>query len=312
MSIPKIIVILLPFLVTLVFAGKTLIAEGQQKKELNIIMGASTRSFEERRVTRLVETASKDSKNFIQKQNEKLQMLGIPYKFETMLSVAGVLFIIGCIIAVFLFKAGPLLMIYLGALAGLSVYVYIDGELEKRKNALTLEFLEKMRDIASYMSVGKSLDVAINEACDSGNISSVMSRELKTISREIFTGTRYSEAFMNMYNRMQIDDIRTYAETLATFEETGGNVIEVMKVNDRFSTNKLEIRNKQNIFAQSQKSSQKVIVGVPLAMVIFFFIFNPSFFGTFYSTIVGQLVGIVSITVLIVGVRMSNKLAKNV
>ena len=310
MSLSKIIIVLLPFLVMLTIAGKILVEEGAQKKQLASIMGSSTKSFQERNITRLMNERKDNEDSFIAKQNANLQMLGVPYKFENLLGVAAILFVIGCIVSAFLFKAGPLLMIYLGCLAGYSIFIYINGEIERRKKLLTIEFLEKMRDIASFMSVGKSLDTAINEACESGNISAVMSRELNTVSREIFTGTSYSRAFMNMYERMQIEEIRMYA--LATFEETGGNVIQVMKVNDRFATQKLEIRNEQNIFVESQKSSQKVIVGVPLAMVIFFFIFNPSFFGNFYSTIIGQIVGIVAISVLILGVKMSNDLAKNI
>lgn len=312
MSLPKIIIVLLPFLVMLTIAGKILIEEGAQKKQLASIMGSSTKSFQERNITRLINERKDDENGLIAKQNANLQMLGVPYKFENLLGVAAILFVIGCIVSAFLFKAGPLLMIYLGGLAGYSIFIYINGEIERRKKLLTIEFLEKMRDIASFMSVGKSLDTAINEACESGNISAVMSRELNTVSREIFTGSSYSRAFMNMYERMQIEEIRMYAETLATFEETGGNVIQVMQVNDRFATQKLEIRNEQNIFVESQKSSQKVIVGVPLAMVVFFFIFNPSFFGNFYSSIIGQIVGIVSISVLILGVKMSNDLAKNI
>jgi len=310
LTLAKLILIFLPFLVACLFAGRMLFNSESRKNKLSKIMRSSTKSVEEKSVTKIVsESVSKQSK-FIDKQNAKMNMLGIDYKFEALAAVSVGLFVVGAIISKLLFKAGPLLMVYLGVLLGASVFAYINGQLDKRKKELTLEFLEKMRDVASFLSVGKSLNNAIQEALESGNISNVMFRELDTVRRDIFTGRKISQAFMSMYDRLQIEDIKMYAETLSTFEETGGNLITVMKANDQFATSKLEIRNAQNIFAESQKSSQKVVIGIPLCMIVGFFLFNPSFFGDFYSTFVGQIIAIICVSILIAGVYLSNKLAK--
>lgn len=310
LTLSKLILIFLPFIVACLFAGRMLFNSESRKNKLSKIMRSSTKSVEEKSVTKIVsESISKQSK-FIDKQNAKLNMLGIDYKFEALAAVSVGLFVVGAIVSKLLFKAGPLLMVYLGVLLGASVFSYINGKLDKRKKELTLEFLEKMRDVASFLSVGKSLNNAIQEALESGNISNVMFRELDTVRRDIFTGRKISQAFMSMYDRLQIEDIKMYAETLSTFEETGGNLITVMKANDQFATSKLEIRNAQNIFAESQKSSQKVVIGIPLCMIVGFFLFNPAFFGDFYSTFVGQIIAIVCVSILIAGVYLSNKLAK--
>lgn len=310
LTLAKLILIFLPFLVACLFAGRMLFNSESRKNKLSKIMRSSTKSVEEKSVTKIVsESVSKQSK-FIDKQNAKMNMLGIDYKFEALAAVSVGLFVVGAIISKLLFKAGPLLMVYLGVLLGASVFAYINGQLDKRKKELTLEFLEKMRDVASFLSVGKSLNNAIQEALESGNISNVMFRELDTVRRDIFTGRKISQAFMSMYDRLQIEDIKMYAETLSTFEETGGNLITVMKANDQFATSKLEIRNAQNIFAESQKSSQKVVIGIPLCMIVGFFLFNPSFFGDFYSTFLGQIIAIICVSILIAGVYLSNKLAK--
>lgn len=310
LSTSKFILIFLPFIIAVIVSGKMLFTSETKKNKLSKIINSSTKSVEEKSVTKIISDSVSSKAKFIERQNAKLNMLGIEYKFEALAAFSIGLFVIGSIISKILFKAGPLLMIYLGVLLALSVYVYINSQLDKRKRNLSIEFLEKMRDIASFLSIGKSLNNAILEALESGNISHVMFRELDNVRRDIFTGRKISEAFMQMYKRLQIEDIKMYAETLSTFEETGGNLITVMKANDRFATSKLEIKNARNIFVESQKSSQKVVIGIPLAMIIGFFIFNPSFFGDFYSTLVGQIIAIVCVTILIVGVYMSNKLAK--
>lgn len=310
LSIAKLILIFLPFIVSVILAGRILFTSETRKNKLNKILNTTTKSVEEKSVTKIIADSVKSKAKFIDKQNAKLNMLGIEHKFETLASISVVLFIVGAIVSHLLFKAGIFLMIYLGGLLAMSIFMRINSQLEKRKKELTIEFLEKMRDVATFLSVGKSLNNAISEAIESGNISNVMYRELDNVRKEIFTGRKISDSFMIMYDRLQIEDIKMYAETLSTFEETGGNLITVMKANDQFATSKLEIRNAQNIFAESQKSSQKVVVGIPASLIIGFSIFNPSFFGNFYSTFIGQVIAIVCISVLLFGVTMSNKLAK--
>ena len=310
LTIPQFILVFLPFIVAVVFASRLLFTSETKKNKLNKIINSSTKSVEEKKITKIISDSMKEQTKFVDRQNAKLNMLGIDYKFETLAIFSVGLFVVGAIVSKLLFKAGPLLMIYLGGLLAMSIFAYINGQLEKRKKALTIEFLEKMRDVASYLSVGKTVNNALTEAIESGNISNVMFKELDNVRKEIFTGRKTSEAFMMMYDRLQIEDIKIYAETLATFEETGGNLITVMKANDQFATSKLEIKNAQNVYAESQKSSQKVVVGIPLVMIVGFFIFNPSFFGDFYSTLLGQVIAIVCVSVLIFGIYMSNKLVK--
>lgn len=309
-SLSRLILIFLPFAFCFLLAIQNYLKNEKQDSELNQILKSGTQSIEDKNITRIIHAEDVSQFSFVERQNAKLNVLGIEYKFETLIGIAGALFIIGSILSVTLFRTGILLMIYLGCLCSASVFVYMNGLLDKKKQELTLEYLEKMRDIATFLSVGQSLNNAILEALESGNISKVMFRELDEVRRDIYTGTSISEAFMHMYRRLQIEDIKMYAETLAVFEETGGNLIMVMKANDQFATSKLELRNEQQIFVNQQKMSQKFIIGIPLGMIVFMFIFNPGFFGDFYSTLLGQFIAIVCITVLVVGVLLSNYLAR--
>lgn len=314
LPISRILIVFLPFSFMFTWTMTHFLEKETDNSELNKILRNSTMSLEEKNRLGMIEGLDVDSDfhepTFIERQNAKLNILGIPYKFEKCLVIAGILFIIGCMFAVMVIKAGILLMLFLGGLCAASIFIYLNGKLDKRKEELTLEFLEKMRDIATYLSVGKSLQNAIYEALESGNISRTMFNELEKVRTDIHLGKHTSEAFMSMYQRLQIEDIRMYAETLAVFEETGGNLITVMKANDKFATDKMELRNEQKVFASGQKTQQKLVIGIPTVFLIGFFILNPSFFGNFYSTILGQIIAIVCISMIVVGVLVSNRLAE--
>ena len=113
-----------------------------------------------------------------------------------------------------------------------------------------------------------------------------------------------------MYERLQIEDIQKYAQTLRTFEQTGGNLIRIMAINDRFSKQRLEIQNAQKVYQSGQTNSQRIIIGIPLLMLLGEAILNPSFFGTYYSTALGQIIAIVALLILVVGVKRSKELTK--
>lgn len=311
-SLPRLILVFLPFVACFIIGTYLLVSAETEKTKLKKIIKHSTVSVDEKRVTNMVKESESKKDTFASKQNAKMNLLGINYKFEFLISVAVGLFVIGAIASKLVFKAGPLLMIYLGCLLGYSVFAYINSLLIKRKEGLNVEFLEKMRDIAALLSVGKELVPAIKDASEMGNISNVMYRELEQVRKEIFTNTKASKAFMNMYDRLKIEDIKMYAETLSVYEKQGGNIITVMKQNDQFATSKLNIRNEQNVMVAKQRSQQKIIIGCPFGMIVFFFLFNPSFFGSFYSTVFGQILAIVCITALIFGVTLSNKWARGV
>lgn len=56
-----------------------------------------------------------------------------------------------------------------------------------------------------------------------------------------------------------------------------GNLITVMKANDQYATSRIEIKNSQDVFIKSQKTSQKFVIGIPLILIIGVFLINPSF-----------------------------------
>ena len=64
------------------------------------------------------------------------------------------------------------------------------------------------------------------------------------------------------------------------------------------------------MYISSLKTSQKLTIGIPLGFIVLVIFINPSFFGDFYGTAVGELVGIIAISFLLFGIFLSNKIAK--
>ena len=284
------------------------VRQREEQSDIDAIIAHSTVSVREQTVTK-VEGNTPIARSKLDEKRLEMETLEFPYTMDEVLGACMGVAILAAFLSIVLFKAGPLLMIYLGGVAAYTLMQFVEGWIEKRRFELTIEYLEKMRDVSSLLSAGKEFSDALREVCE-GNISSILKRELETVRKDIFTGTSKSTAVLSMYNRLKIEDIRKYAQTLRTWEKTGGSLIRIMAINDRYSKQRIEIQGEQNVFANSQKGSQKIIVGIPAVMVFGMGLVNPSWFGDFYNSIIGQLIAIIAVTVLVVGLRQSSKFAK--
>lgn len=305
----KIFIALIPFMVCSLIALWIVVRQREEQNDLDAIIAHSTVSIREQTATKIEGDTQTTVNSKLDARRFEMEMFEFPYTMDEVLGACMGAGILAAFLSIVLFKAGPLLMLYLGGVAAYTLMHMVDSWIEKRRFELTIEYLEKMRDVSSLLSAGKEFSDALREVCE-GNISSILKRELETVRKDIFTGTSKSTAILSMYNRLKIEDIRTYAQTLKTWERTGGSLIRIMAINDRYSKQRLEIQGEQNVFANSQKSSQKIIVGIPAAMVFGMGILNPSWFGDFYNSITGQLIAIGAVSVLVVGLTRSGKLAK--
>lgn len=305
------ILVLLPTVLAILTAVWLFTYEKKSERLLKTLIKENTVSMLEKSITRIKQGGKEEKLSFIQRQNAKLNMMGIEYKFELLIVIAFVLFVIGLVLSKVIFKAGPILMVYLGLLCSLSIFAFLNSQIEKRKEALTLEFLEKLRSITSYLSTGKNLFNSIEEVLSTGTSSPVMRREFELVQRSLRAGScTVSEAFERMYQHLLIPQIKTFANTLKVHEDRGGNLIDVMKRQDEFFITSMQVANEQQVFIAALRSQQKIVIGLPTVMVVGAFLLSPSFFGTFYSTPIGQLLAIVCVSMLVGGVYLSRQIMK--
>ena len=277
----KTIIALLPLITATLIVVFITLQSVTSEMELKKVIKATTKSMIDAKVSDSVKEQKKKSyiKNFIDKQNSKLKFwVGITYKYETCIAVASGVFIIAAIIAKLLFKAGPMLMVYLGLVFAGAVLLAVNKRAETKKEELTLEFLEKINEISAHLSVGKTIPNALDEIIKEQNTSQVLINELITVKQNLNLGYPLSKSFMLAYEHLQIEEIKTFAMTLSVYEETGGNIIEVLKANDNFFQSKIKIKNTQKVYISSLKTGQKLTVGIPLGFIVLVIFINPSIF----------------------------------
>lgn len=295
----KIILALIPIVsitLWLVLAKSKSIRDEQEiKRRFNNLGG----TLAEKSVSRFLKKEQKET--FASKFNAQLNILGIENKFESLSLWTVVVFFVAAIISNLLIGAGYLLMIYFGFLAIATVYVFTMNKITKTRKNLREEFMEKLRDISSQMSVGLNFQTAISEILLTGKTSLVMTREFEKIRDSIATGTKYSEAFMKMYNNLQILEIKDFAQMCSVYEETGGQFVGIIHSFEDGYKMKRQMTQELEVFTSSMQGEQKITIGVPVLSIIGFAIVMPEAIRTYYSSFYGQLIGILLFSMIYFG-----------
>lgn len=316
MSITYIVRLFICFLPILCISFFLLIHKNKNMKDVSKVRSLIfklDKSIAEKTVSQYVSKSKKKEKNAFDKVKEKwgakLNIFGIQYKMETLIIAFLFMFIIGMIFSKLLLGAGIVLMLYIGVICSSLVYFYLNNMMKKKRKELQQEFMEKLRDIGAYMSVGTNFQKALSDTINSGKISAVMERELTLITRNIYTGTKSSDAFINMYERLQIEEIREFAGALEIFETTGGDLRKVINTFQESYTEKEKLIDTREVFIKETQSTQKILVLISIGIIAIFGLLSPGTFQNYYNTFSGQIIGILLFTMVLVGVFVSKKIS---
>lgn len=307
--IVKVVLSFVPLIITvfvLIMKKTKAIKEQQEiKRRYNLLNG----TIADKSVSQFIKT-SHAKNNILTRLTSQMNVLGIENRFENISLVGLGLFFVGAVVGNLLMGAGPLLMIYFGVISLITIYILLLNKMEKKRKALREEFMEKLRNISSSMSVGLNFQTAIIESLNSTNTSTVMSRELGKVKDSIFIGNKYSDAFMKMYERLQIDEIKEFAQMCFVYEETGGQFTDVIHSFEESYSMKRKISQESEVFEESMKNDQKVIIGIPLLCIVGFSIFMPEAIRGFYSSFHGQIIGVVLLSMVYGGVLLQSRVMK--
>lgn len=305
----KVLLSFIPLLLMAVYLITSKNKSIKDEQEINKRYQAVSETITQKKVAKFIKI-DETKRDIFTNIKAKMNMLGIQNKFENLSLICLGLFFISAIAGNLLIGAGPLLMIYFGCLAIATVYVVMMNKIDSKKKELREEFMSKIRDIAAHMSVGANFQTAISESLKSSKTSIAMARELETVRDSIYQGAKYSDAFMKMYEHLQIKEIKDFAQMCYVYEKTGGQFVRVIHSFEDSYKMKRKIIQENEVFEASMKSDQKLIVGVPIFCIVGFAVFMPSMIRGFYATFFGQVLGIFLISTIYAGSIMMSRFMK--
>ncbi|WP_077491118.1 type II secretion system F family protein [Sinomonas mesophila] len=247
---------------------------------------------------RAVETVNK------QLHGRQLKLLAVDKFEQAGVSLRAADFILICVCGAFgVAILGTLLAnLGLGVLLALlfvvGMLVWLNLKASKRQGKFAEQLPDTLQLLTGSLRAGHSLLRAVDTAADQS--SQPMSDELRRVVNENRIGRDLGESMAETAARTKSQDFLWTAQAIETQREVGGNLAEVLdNVNNTIRERAYLARQVRALTAEGRLSAI-VLVGLPIALLIFISVINPTYANVFYTTLPGWIMlGVVAVMLTI-------------
>lgn len=129
-----------------------------------------------------------------------------------------------------------------------------------------------------------------------------MSTELERVIRDTSMGATVEQALLSLGERMGSHDLDIIITAILIQRETGSNLSEVLDHVAHTIRERERMRGEIKTLTAQKKLSGYVVGGLPLVLVLIFFLINPSYMTLLFTTGLGTILLFVAIVLDIIGV----------
>jgi tight adherence protein B len=200
---------------------------------------------------------------------------------------------------------GPL-WIVLGLAPPIGLNLYVRGKARAVRNEFGEQLPENLDVLASALRAGHSLASAMGVVADEAPEPS--RREFSRVVTDEQLGIPLDEALEVTAQRMQSNDMDQVAVLALVQREAGGNTAEVLDQVTKNIRARMDIRRMVKVLTAQGKFSSWVIAAVPVGILIFLLLVNPSHLDPLVHRTLGQAASVAAVLMMILGFYIIRKI----
>jgi len=174
--------------------------------------------------------------------------------------------------------------------------------LQQAKNKRALLFNKQLGESLTIMSNCMRSGYSFQQAM--GSIAREMqppiSTEFARVVREMNYGTSMEQALNNMKTRVNNKDLDLLISAVLTSAQVGANLSEILDTISETVSDRIRLREEVRVFSAQGRMSGIIIGLLPVAVILFLMILNPTYFTDFVKDPIGRMMligcGIMEIT----------------
>lgn len=187
---------------------------------------------------------------------------------------------------------------------------------EKRKweerETLRKDVREMMQFVSNGLSVGYSLENALKAAYQDmkeagGSEPGRLIRELEILTETIKVNSQADRLLLQMADRIDLEELRQFAEIVSIVKRSGGNLIEIVSRTAEHLGQSLQIKEEIRTVTAAKRMEKKVMSVMPYFILVYVRITNPGYFQVLYDTVPGILLSTVCLAALIAAGRWAER-----
>lgn len=183
---------------------------------------------------------------------------------------------------------------------------------KKRKEQLTMQFMDSIQSFSAALTVGYSIENAWREAYEDLKLlhkeEEDLMVEIQYMIRQMDNNGVLEHLLMDFARRTGISDIWDFAQIFAIAKRSGGDLNGIIKKSVDTICAKIQVKREIQIAIASKKYEQKVMSVIPIGIIAYIRYTTPHYFDALYHNAAGVLIMSVCLVLYGFAFLMSEKI----
>jgi len=191
------------------------------------------------------------------------------------------------IVASFLndFPLGISIILIIGWLVFLNIMIKV--QTKKRVGKFNQQLPEFITLIISSLKVGHSLTQSIKTGTE--NATSPIKEEFEIFLKMLNYGVSLSDAFEDIYNRVESEELEILSNAVLIQKEVGGNIIKILEIIHNTIKEREKLQRKIRTLTAQGRLSGVVIGSMPIMIMLAVLFISPEFIMPLFTTTFGRI-----------------------
>lgn len=175
-----------------------------------------------------------------------------------------------------------------------SIYItkgYQKNKVFKRRKQLTVQFRDAIQAISSALEAGYSMENAIHSSITDLQLmyekDALILIEFRRMASMMKNSISVEEAMDQFAHRTKMEDILCFSEVFHSAKRTGGDLVQIIRTTSKTISEKIEIQREIETLITAKKLESQIMKFMPIAILLYFSVCNPSFLSPLYHNIFG-------------------------
>lgn len=190
----------------------------------------------------------------------------------------------------------------------------INNRIKKKQATFNEQLRDALSSIVSSLKAGLSINSALIKCAeDLERLYSLlkdkpMLDEFNKIKSDLNMGMSVDDSLRNFMERMKMEDVDDFVNSVIIVRQKGGNLVEVMENVSKMITDKIQMRREIDTLTASKKLEAKIMSMVPIFIIVTLSIFSRSYMEPLYESFVGKVFIVIGFTFLILNYFIAKKI----
>ncbi len=186
--------------------------------------------------------------------------------------------------------------------------VFLKIKEKRMKKRIEQDFLKAVIIMNNAFKSGRSIMQAVELV--STELEGPISNEFKKILIDLTYGLDLQVVFDRFASRVKLEEVKYMASSLVILNQTGGKITKIFSSIERSFIERKRIKDEMESTLALSNFVFKVLVAIPFLIFIFIYFLDPTYFVTFITSVIGNIILISIILIYIVYIILVKKIVK--